>query len=494
MASTEVIKLLPHQVPHVESITNILSSNYWAIDSSVMGSGKTVTSLMTANIFGFPHIIVICPASVINSWKTTSEKYGMEVEIISYESLRSVKNCQPKHGFLKRIDTVTDFINKVSFKSTSAFKDYCDEGCIVIVDEFQRLKNKSDQNKAVKALSKTIQSSEYSKLLLLSGTPYDKKVHVINVLQMVGVIKSSRLYIHRMEDNYFRLHGAQELIDVSMIMDKHETDNFMKSNIFDQTNTEDLCYDLYLKVIHPKITSAMIPQGGFAKAIAYNKYCKMDKHDSKILEKSIRQLTSSLINPDETRRARKTNDWGAITKALQNIEISKVNVFARLAIEALIENPQSKVVIALNYHDSIDMVSELLRDYEPLIFTGKEGKKRFEISDAFQLETNKNRVLIGTRKVLAVGINLDDRNGKYPRKMFCSPDYDAPGAQQLAARVGRVTSKSQSLVYFIYGECGHKENSILNSLARKTEVMKNTLKEQKDNGVIFPSDYVILKE
>ena len=153
------------QKPHVDRLINILTRTFCAFDMSTMGSGKTYTATKLAKEFDFENVIIICPTSVVSKW-ITMRRYGMKIyDVISYESLRSVKGKDPKHGLLKRFDEESH----TYFEPTKLLQDLAEEGLFVIFDEAQRVKNKNAQWYACKAIAETILlSGGLSRFLLLA--------------------------------------------------------------------------------------------------------------------------------------------------------------------------------------------------------------------------------------------------------------------------------------------------------------------------------------
>ena len=109
----DIIELYPPQVDHLERLKKIAKYNPVILDFSMLGTGKTFTSSYLALALGFRHVIVICPPSLEHRWSEMKTKYGIPIDqIISYNSLRSTKCHQPKHGLLSRYDYITQSTNK----------------------------------------------------------------------------------------------------------------------------------------------------------------------------------------------------------------------------------------------------------------------------------------------------------------------------------------------------------------------------------------------
>jgi hypothetical protein len=94
---------------------------------------------------------------------------------------------------------------------------------------------------------------------------------------------------------------------------------------------------------------------------------------------------------------------------------------------------------------------------------------------------------------MSTGIDLDDKDGKFPRIAFVSPNYSSINLYQLGFRFLRADTKSATELYFVYVAHAH-ESKILKVLSAKSKVMKETTPEQVDNGVIFPNDHTSFYE
>jgi hypothetical protein len=496
----ETIVLRKNQIVHVERLEEILSSHFCAFDMSIMGAGKTYTTSSLSIKLGFEHVIVICPATVESKWKSMSN-FGVKIDnVISYQSLRSRKGSTPKHGLLDRHDIPTSHSedkdeneeeSTAYFTPTEKLIEIVKEGCLVVFDEAHNFKNKNDQFMACQALTNIIlKIGGLSRFILLSGTPFDKEKHVINMLHMMGFIRSAKLYSFTKEDRRLRLYGAQELIDYCKVIDEKGTNDFLKAYPFYQENVQHNCYLMFQKIIKPSITSSM-PSPELEINCKNGYYIISREEDRKNLTKAISDLRSSLMFDErrETVNVTKTG-FQVIAKTLVKIEKSKIFDMARVAMNTLQEHPNCKVGLFVNYTESVMELKELLSDYNPIVLYGQITKeKRQDLIDKFQERNLNRRLIISNLKVASVGIDLDDKDGNFPRYAFASPNYVILDLHQLTRRFARLDTKSDATFRFFYGNVGKKETSILNALARKTQVLKDTLDEYTGEKIIYPGEY-----
>jgi hypothetical protein len=125
-------------------------------------------------------------------------------------------------------------------------------------------------------------------------------------------------------------------------------------------------------------------------------------------------------------------------------------------------------------------------------------EKRQAILKLFQKPDLEYRVYISILSVSATGIDLDDQSEKcniknsmegcFPRYAFASPGFKIDELHQLTRRFYRANTKSSTVFRFVYAK-GYEEIGLLNNLARKTTVMKETLEKQVAGGVKFPGEY-----
>jgi hypothetical protein len=486
------ISLLENQIPHVEKLSKILTSNYVAFDMSMMGSGKTYTSSEIAKRFKFPHVCVICPATVESKWKEMA-KYGINfTRIISYQGLRSRKGSTPTHGLLERHDS-DDQETSVFFTATDLLKQITQEGCLFIFDESQNVKNKNDQWHACKTLIyNVIKTGGTSRCLLLSGTPIDKEEHAINLMSMIGFIRSGKLYMYNKIEGLLRLYGAQELINFCKSIDRTRTEDFLARNRFTKDTVHHNCYLMFQEIIKDHITSSIPPKKFDLDMDCKNGYYNLVNEDDQTnLIKAINLLNTAVRYNEEANSVDIQGDnMASITKALMKIEDAKVKTFIRLGKLVLENDPTSKVGIFVNYTTSLEKITESFKDYNPIILHGKIPKeKRQRLIDDYQKPDLTHRVIIANLQVCSTGIDLDDKHGGFKRYAFASPNYVILALQQLIYRFRRTNSKSSAKFRFVYGKCGRREVSILNALARKTSILKDTLKDQVEANVKFPGEF-----
>ncbi|GAX86195.1 hypothetical protein CEUSTIGMA_g13608.t1 [Chlamydomonas eustigma] len=183
-----------------------------------------------------------------------------------------------------------------------------------------------------------------------------------------------------------------------------------------------------------------------------------------------------------------------VIESLRAIERLKIPTFAR--VHNLRLHPDLKVVVCLNYRDSVSL---LLSDpevaaFEPLTLQGDTtAAHRGSVLAKFQEDSPTHRLLIGNLQICSTGIDLDDKVGGRPRLCLASPTYSTMAIHQLGHRFLRADTRSASMLQMVYGAECH-ELPILNALARKSQVMKATTSEQVDAGILFPGDYPTFNE
>jgi SNF2 family DNA or RNA helicase len=161
------LQLKAHQHEAVRFAVNRLRSHRGVMIADVMGPGKTIQAVVTANAMGFKRVLVLCPASVLLNW---------EVEISKWQTLGLPV-------FLARSGWDVDFGLErgwwiANYDVIGKFPSIHDQVWdFLVIDESHKLKNPrakrtqlvlgGDEHRAVTA----------RKALLLTGTPMVNYVH-----------------------------------------------------------------------------------------------------------------------------------------------------------------------------------------------------------------------------------------------------------------------------------------------------------------------------
>ena len=514
METFSQIVLLPPQVSHVVRLSDILQNNAFALDFACLGSGKTFSSSNIAldPAMGFKHVVVVAPVSVQPKWEDMRKTYGVPIrENVSFCGLRSVKCKQPKHGLLHRRDYKTFMtlnftrveVDKVEFTPTAKYRQYMDEGLLLIVDEMQNVKNVSTQFQACQALIKPIVerfgaaelNNNKSRLLMLSGSPIDKEEQVVTLFRTLHIMKTDELARFIVAERRIEWKGMDDIWRRCAQLDPETTERLVRPYVGQAGDVmmRRLCFNLFQQVIKPALTSAMPPPGLPVKIFKYNAfYNVVDVEEQAMLRRAVEGLERATAFNRETGQVTHTagmDAMRAITRSLLQIETAKIGTFARVAREKLESNPQCKVAICVNYSDTITDLLRMLADFEPLVLNGQvAGKNRQKILDRFQKPDTECRLLIGNASVCSTGIDLDDKHGGFPRFALISPNYHTILIYQISHRFQRMDTKSDATINLVFGKEAH-ELRVLNALARKGAVMKTTTQEQVAAGIVFPGDF-----
>ena len=495
------VELLPTQVENVQNHMQIFRHSHFSIDNSVMGAGKTHMTSWLAQQLGLPHMIVIAPAGVEHVWDKVSKLYGIPLATLSYESLAIRKAAAARgrasHTLLSRGDGTGESEDSMIYYPTEDLANRVTQGTFFVFDEFQKIKNaNSDNHRAAKAIVRFVCEPSFdnpSKIIFLSASPFDDDRQIVNFLKMVNIIRSPVLY--RQNNGIISLLGAGELRDFCLAIDREATENTLAEHRFEKSTMIKTCAQLYKDVVAKHYTTAAPPPSILSTIYldCKNGYYNLSTERTEGLSRAVASLHGAThynarSQDVDTREA----DWGAITLSLVEIELNKVEIFARKADEVLASNSNAKVCIMLNFRGSLRILRGLLAAYNPLILDGSVPKqKRGAITTRFQQPDTEYRLLICNIVVGALGLDLDDTIGTFPRYFLISPGYKAMVLHQATHRPFRANTKSTPYVRFVFGKCGREETSILNALARRKEVMKSTVLKQLryDTKIKFPGEY-----
>lgn len=486
-------KLLLHQKDHVKRIVETLAKNKSIVDLSLMGRGKTYTTCYSSCVLK-SIMIVVCPASVESKWREMREKYNAPVwKVISYESLRGMNNKQPKHGLLKRNDKVSKSGNhSTSFCVSKSLSEITENRRVLFVfDEVQKTKNKSATAKACISLVSHACNREKSRVILLSGTPVDKKEQSINILRMMGLVTSNVLVRTEPDTGIVNWVGFSRLYKTCIEKDEDRTlrikDDYNMNKIKDFPK---FSYDLFVEVVLKHLSSKM-PGDDISKNLDIRNRYFMCTDDEKIkLNQQIGKMsffTNEYLNGSgET----KLNIMSNIQKCLVQIENTKVSMIVRNARKVLTSSTNTKVCIMVNFTSTLVQLKEKLQDYDPIVVNGQVPKeKRYDLLKPFQENNDDMRLIIANMDVLSTGIDLDDKYGKFPRYVFASPNYKTMVIQQMTYRFLRADTKSDTTIDFVYGDCNTEESSILGCLSKKACVMRDCCLDGENAKVKYPDEF-----
>ena len=497
---TTQLQLRPNQVDHYQRVQDILQKFYFYVDGSEMGTGKTYVATALAKLYNLP-CIVVCPLAARKTWTDVLGTYGVGVYnlpetggVLTYESLRSMKGYQPKHGLLTRVEG-----SPVQFFPTELLTKIINAGVLIIFDECQKLKNKSAQFAAARAVIRHFYAvSSKSRLALLSATAMDKPDHAVNFLRMVGFITHRNLYTKN--GGVGKLLGAAELQEWAMKISREKAEEFMNNNPFkfSQKGAIEYVFKLFIEVLRDQILSIM-PRGKTdAIKDVKNGFYYMEKQDELAYTQTITSLSDVLSYDMETGTVvRNQKNMGTITKVMMESQKAKIPIMIRKAKEILSQTVNEKgeqicpkVVLFADYYDVINELLIELKDYYPVELTGRISEKnRNAAITAFQEQSSTCRIIIGNPLVGGLAVGLHDTTGKFPRHMLIMPGFRINELHQATGRVFRDGTVGKAVIRFVYGLSGNRETSIMDALSKKGKVMKAVHKEQSEDGVKFPSEY-----
>jgi hypothetical protein len=327
--------------------------------------------------------------------------------------------------------------------------------------------------------------------MLLSAIPFDKEEHSINLLRLIGYIRHPRLYTYVGRPPQLRLEGLQELIDAANFIDPDKTRAVMAGIPLIKSMMTKLVYRLYSEVILDRIAGSMPPPDIEATFDAKNGFYNINPANAARLAEGIAMLANAVGYVEGMAVAQiQAATIGVVTTALVKIETAKAYDIARVARSILTTHPTGKVIISVNYTDTLEFLRQALADYNPILLYGDvPPRRRHLLVRDFNTNLAKH-VLIMNTAVGGHGISLHDTVGGAPRFMLLSPSYKLLEIAQATGRIYRDGTVSDATVRMFYGKGrGAQETNILTAMARKTNTAKGTVAGPAKDTLVLPGDY-----
>lgn len=481
------IKLYAYQEEHVADLCNVLNMYPCALDFSMLGLGKSYTAAAISIRYQLK-VVTIAPPIVNIKWEEIKKRHNVNlIKTLSFQAVRGIKEKPLKHQWLTRRDSEQHTQNNkviriAEFRVTQEWRDLVKEGVLLVVDEFQNIKNNSAQYKACHALiSEVIQHfpNTKSRVLLLSGSPIDKPEQVVGMYHTLNIVSTRELSSYNHNLKVWEHLGAEAIR--RYVMKQHKTE-LPKPRI--RKECVKLAFEWFQAYIKPMIARSMTPPDMKTSLIKRNSFYQVESQEEwDVISDAIASLQHLVLQFKEG----DMKGLAALIPVLMEIEAAKLPTFERLIEKSLADHENQKVVACFNFTDSIVYLKDKFP--EALVINGSvSGAKRKMVMDKFQTSSNEHRLLLCNIACCNAGIDLDDKDGRFPRKVFVSPTYNTINIYQLCHRFQRADTKSNAEVNMVYVKDAF-ELRVLNALAKKSEVMKTTTEKQSLAGVLFPCDF-----
>lgn len=494
LKKTPVDMLLSYQTPHLLQIFEAISLTQCVLDGSDTGCGKTYVTIALCYMLGLKPFI-ICPKSVLSTWKNVSKLMGVEILGLSnYEKLKGGKYYTPNlevvecpyldkliagEDEIKKSKKVKDGLpdtttpNTISNKTPNKTKkDYVFQfpiDTIIVVDEAHKCKNSKSGN------SKMLLSLKDSgrKIVLLSATLTDK----IECFKPFGVMfglyddtKKFKLWIrHKLSPKKNMKKLIEKKNNIHTLHDKNPKNPKNPKDPKDPKDQQKPSDDEeILKIIHNSVFPShgsrmkikelgpLFPQNQVIAGCYYSEdHCEVDKiYD--LINKALAD-----IKIKETR----SEGLGEIVRCRMRLEMLKLPIILDIIDEGL-ESGRS-VAIFVNFKDSMMYLQHHLKEECSLIHGDQSIDERSFNIDQFQ--TNKVKIIIAIIQAGGVGISLHDLYGR-PRMSIISPSWNGIDVVQCLGRIHRAGSKSAALQRIVYIAESYEEK-ICSLLQSKIAVM-----------------------
>jgi len=426
--------LFPAQQQVADNFLRHINEGYCTLDTSEMGTGKTVVGSYIAKHAGRP-IAVVCPKSVMTAWSRELEEFGVDpVFILNVEKLRRGN---------------TEHLSK---RGKKIFRWNLPEDTLILWDEIANAKGPYTQNAQI-LITCIVQGLTVHGM---SGTPCEDPTEMRPLGYMLG--------LHNLNKSLAREGGLKSWFGW-MLEHGCRQDDWHTWQIVDKTALDALNSTLY---DGDKPLASRLTVDDFPDSFKEN-HVETEVIDFTAGPKIKKAYAELGITPEIIERYLEHGEVEDsehtivnILRARQLAEALKVPDLAEMA-ESLIEQGKS-VVLFVNFRETVAALCDRLNC--PRIEGGQTAEERQAIIDAFQ--NDEERVLAVNTAAGGMGISLHDIKGKYQRVSLVSPTFNAKDFMQVLRRIFRNGAKSDAIQKVLVS-AGSVEEAVVKSLLSKVE-------------------------
>ena len=429
-------KLLEYQIEHTNNIIRILNKNNCCLDASDTGTGKTYSAIASCKQLKLKPFI-ICPKSVIYTWKSVCKYFDIkEYIIVNYELIKRGKIYNDNDDKIK----YNKIIIKIIDNKTEYLFDKVDDNIIFIFDEVHKCSNLESENCKLLLSAKNTKN----KMLLLSATIADYPDKFKPFFYILNFINPEQ--VKTMNIDY------KKYINI--------VSKWIERDYKPMVRIHNMLFPERASRVRIDILGDLFPQTQIT-AIPYT----MGKNREKEIEKEYKKLAIELEQIKNKKNKDKINPLTITIRAHQKIEILKIPTFIELANDFLHNN--FSVVIFVNFTQTLKTISEYLKT-DSVVYGEQDYNDRMNIIENFQ--ENKTRIIILNIKAGGLGISLHDKYGGHPRVSLISPSWSSLDLVQALGRIHRAGGKTKSLQRIIY-----TANTIEENIADKLKIKLNNI-------------------
>lgn len=358
------------------------------INGSSVGTGKSLCSVLYAEMLDLFPCMVVCPASVksgwLREWKETNpnrrvsiistssppEDFEADVIVINYDILG--KRVTKENGKTS-LEIRLDGMKKKSFS-------------LVIADEIHFLKNrKSIRSKSFKKLTHKVPS-----VIGLTGTLImNRPAELLNILMLIERIKEiapDDQYHHYFFERYCNMKETNFGMDISGASNIKELNRLLKECCYFQVSKRDALKEL------PPISENVVE-------------CEItNKRAYKKAKDDLLQFIEDKFKDEEKVEKAARAEFLVKLSTLKQLSLEGKEKFIKKWVEEWLEaNEEEKLLVFASQSAILTKIAEEFK--EGLLITGSTTtKKRDEILQKFTLEKNK-RVLFANIGCLGTGVD-----------------------------------------------------------------------------------------